>query len=61
MPGGKILLTTVAAWAKHLAGHVRIYRSISLHSGLLIVVIVLGAVIVYDHTFTLHWHAKVSI
>lgn len=54
-----VLLPTIAAWAEHLARHVGIDRSVSLHLRLLIVIIVLSAV--YDHTLALHRHAKVSI
>ncbi len=54
-----VLLPTIAAWAEHLAWHVGIDRSVSLHLRLLIVIIVLSAV--YDHTLVLHRHAKVSI
>ncbi len=54
-----VLLPTITAWAEHLAWHVGIDRSVSLHLGLLIVIIVLSAV--YDHSFALHRHTKVSV
>ncbi len=54
-----VLLPTIATWAEHLTRHVGIDRSVSLHLGLLIVIIVLSAV--YDYSFALHRHTKVSI